>query len=402
MGQKVNLIEALGTLVRHRRTIALCTVGALLISAAVSLLLPAWYKARATILPPESAGSQLDIVGIMRYAGYQPGLIPSVTSPSEVYAAILKSTRVKLAVIDSLDLEAVYGESDPEELLAELGEHTWLSTTGEGIVVVECEDKQPRRAKRMVDSYVRELDRFNTYSRVTSARAVRRFIETRISQVEDELDRAETQLKAFKDSTGAVLISEQSRVSIETAAELYGMIAELEVRKERLSRFATGRSPEIIDIESQIAALERKLEQMGYRETGAPVGEEETILFPRFSDAADLELSLARLMRDVEVKRAVFAVLSEQYEQARIQELKDMPTLQVLDWGREPTIRSRPRRKVIVGISTVCALLLSGAAVFVRERARRGEYSRERETLVFIKKSLAEDVDAVKNLFAGG
>jgi hypothetical protein len=154
----------------------------------------------------------------------------------------------------------------------------------------------------------------------------------------------------------------------------------------------------MIDIGRQIAALERKLEHMGYRGAGTEDADE-TTLFPRFSDAPEVELSLARLMRDVEIKRAVYGVLSEQYEQARIQEMKDTPTLQVLDWGRVPTARSRPRRKVIVLITAVSAFFLSSMLAVIRQRARRGEYSREREAIADIKKSLAEDLQDVKRLF---
>lgn len=392
------MLDMLRVLVVNRRFIAVCTAGAAVVSVVVSLVLPQWYKSRATVLPPESAASQLDVVGMMRYAGYQPGLIPTLTSPSEVYAAILGSVRVRIAVIDSLDLAEVYNEHSTEKLLEEVDKHTWISMTPEGIVVVECEDREPTRAKRLVDAYVEELDGFNRFSRVTTARAVRQFIEARIGQVIDELDRAESDLKAFKDSTGVVLISEQAQASISTASEIFARIAELEVARERVSQFATEKSPEMIDIGRQIAALERKLESMGFRGAGTEDADE-TTLFPRFSEAPEVELSLARLMRDVEIKRAVYGVLSEQYEQARIQEMKDMPTIQVLDWGRVPTERSRPRRKVIVLITAVSAFFLSSLLAVIRQRARRGEYSRGREAIADIKKGIAEDLHDVKRLF---
>ncbi len=400
MEQRVNMTDVLKTLVAGRRFIALCSGIAVAVAVIVSLLLPQWYKSRATVLPPESAASQLDVIGMMQFAGYQPGLIPTLSSPSEVYAAILGSVRIRRAVIDSLDLGEVYDERGLEKLLGEIGKHTWISVTGEGIVVVECEDKKPERAKLMVDTYVNELDRFNRFSKVTSAKAVRQFIEVRIEQVVDELDAAESRLRVFKDSTGAVLISEQARVSIETAADIFAMIAELEVQRERLKFFATEKSPEIIDVNRQIAALERKLAEMGYRASTSPV-RHETTLFPRASDAPGLELDLARLMRDVEVKQAVYAVLSEQYEQARIQETKDTPTVQVLDWGHVPTVRYRPKRKVIVLVTAVAALLVSSMAAVVRRRIGRGEYSRERAALADIRSSLAEDVEDAKKLLRG-
>ena len=397
----MNMLDCLRTLVANRRFIAVCTVGALLVSVAVSLLLPKWYKARASVMPPESMTSQLDVVGMMSYMGFQPAMLPGMTSPSEVFAAILGSVRVKQAIIDSLDLDIVYKEDSPEKILKEFNKHKWITVSPEGLIVVECEDKQPERARRMVNLFVRELDRFNRFSQATSAKAVRRFIENRILEITEELNAAEKDLETFKDSTGAVILTEQARVSIETAAELFGRIAGLEVSRERVSQFATDRSPEVIDIDRQVAALERKLGQMGY--TRVEHSEDhDSMLFPSFSQAPALEMQLARLTRDVEVKRAVYAVLSEQYEQARIQELKDTPTVQVLDWGWTPTIKWRPKRKIIVGLSTVSALILSCVIVMLREGARGGKYRRERETLSEIGQSFSSDVDDIKKFLKGG
>lgn len=400
MEQRVNMFEIIRILIAERRFIVLCTAATLVVSVAISLVLPRWYKSRASVLPPDSATSQMDLVGMMQYAGFQPGMLPTIASPSDVYAKILGSVRVRRAVIDSLGLAGVYDQNSIEDLLEELGKHTWIDVSPEGLVIVECEDRHPERAKQMVDAYVNELDRFNRFTRVSTARGVRQFIETRLQEVEKELNVAEAGLRAFKDSTGAVLISEQARVSIETAAELFAKIAELEVQRERMRPYATEMSPEIVDIDLQIQALERKLEEMGYRRSAADDGHD-SLLFPRFSDTPGLELNLERLMRDVEVKRAIYGVLVEQYEQARIQELRDTPTVQVLDWGLVPVGKWRPKRTVIVLTSTISALLLSLVIAVVRHRAGRGEYRHEREALGEIRKSLAVDVKDAKKLIRG-
>jgi uncharacterized protein involved in exopolysaccharide biosynthesis len=164
------------------------------------------------------------------------------------------------------------------------------------------------------------------------------------------------------------MISEQTAASIATAAELYGRIAALEVSLERMRQYATEKSPEIIDLQTQIRTLKRKLAEMGYIDSD--VGEEnESRLFPKFSSAPELEQQLTIHMRDVEIQRSVNAVLREQYEQAKIQEMKDTPTLQVLDWAHPPLIHSRPKRVPVVVVSAALALLLSSIWVFYRGKS---------------------------------
>jgi capsule polysaccharide export protein KpsE/RkpR len=133
--------------------------------------------------------------------------------------------------------------------------------------------------------------------------------------------------------------------------------------------FATDKSPEVIDLKLQMRTLRGKLAEMGYAPSG-PKGGQGSTLFPSFDAAPGLEKQLADLTTDVEIKRTVYVVLSEQYEQARIEELKTSSTLQVLDWARPPDVRSKPKRKVIVSMSTVAALLIASALVLHRARRR--------------------------------
>jgi tyrosine-protein kinase Etk/Wzc len=371
MEDSVSLTRLVYSLFRNRRVIVVSTLGAVLVSAAISLVLPKWYKAGVSILPPESTTGQADIAGMMRFAGYQPAMIPTVTSPSEIYAAILTSNRVTNAVIDSLDLMAAYGAANRNDAISAVRRHRHVTVTMQGLVEVYYEDRDRARSADVANAFVRELDTFNREVQVTSARRVREFIENRIRQTAAELEVAETELKEFKETTGAVLISEQTRASIETGAGIYGRIAELEVALERLGQFATDRSPEVVDIRSQIRALERKLAEMGYMRSDES-SQSDTRLFPRFDNAPGLEKRLAELLREVEIKRSVYAVLNEQYEAAKIQEMRDTPTLQVLDWAHPPLVRSRPRRKAIVAVSGVFAFLLSSFVVLAGEKRHVG------------------------------
>jgi tyrosine-protein kinase Etk/Wzc len=283
--------------------------------------------------------------------------------------AILRSDRVTSAVIDSMDLAAVYGGGSRNKVIQRVTKRLNVAVTEQGLVEVEYEDRDRERSARVANMFVGELDRFNRETSVTDARRVREFVEIRMAQAEEELNAAENHLKQFKETTGAVFISEQAEASIKTAADIFGQIAELEVSMERMRQFATERSPEVVDIKTQIRVLQRKLAEMGYMNS-APGDTSESMLFPRFSSAPELERRLAELMREVEIKRAVFRVLSEQYEEAKIQEMKDTSTLQVLDWARPPLVRSKPQRKVIVVVSTALAFLCSSFVVFYRERVR--------------------------------
>jgi len=89
--------------------------------------------------------------------------------------------------------------------------------------------------------------------------------------------------------------------------------------------------------------------------------------FPSFDKLPEMALDMARLMRRVKTEEAIYRLLREEYEKARIEEARDTPTVQVLDVAKVPEIRSRPKRAMIVvfggvaglGWSTLFALFLS-------------------------------------------
>ncbi|MFC2075719.1 Wzz/FepE/Etk N-terminal domain-containing protein [candidate division KSB1 bacterium] len=80
----------------------------------------------------------------------------------------------------------------------------------------------------------------------------------------------------------------------------------------------------------------------------------------------DLNLQLGRLTRQVELKNQLFITLSNQYEIARIEAKKDIPIIQILDYGVPPSKKSSPNRKLIVlAIFFVSTLLVFLCLVIV-------------------------------------
>lgn len=80
-----------------------------------------------------------------------------------------------------------------------------------------------------------------------------------------------------------------------------------------------------------------------------------------------LGLQYTRLMRDLKTQEAIFEQLTKQFEVAKLTEAKDSSTLQVLDDAVVPVKKSKPKRSLIVILSTVSAFLVSVFAAFVME-----------------------------------
>jgi len=69
----------------------------------------------------------------------------------------------------------------------------------------------------------------------------------------------------------------------------------------------------------------------------------------------------------VKIKEMLFELLSREYELAKIEEAKSMPTIQVLDKAVVPEKKCKPKRALMAVLAGVTALFFSTFAAFVRE-----------------------------------
>jgi len=77
------------------------------------------------------------------------------------------------------------------------------------------------------------------------------------------------------------------------------------------------------------------------------------------------------LSRDAKIKEMLFELLTREYEIAKIEEAKSMPTIQVLDAAVVPERKSGPKRSQMVLLSGITSMFVSIFVVFVREHFAR-------------------------------
>jgi uncharacterized protein involved in exopolysaccharide biosynthesis len=88
----------------------------------------------------------------------------------------------------------------------------------------------------------------------------------------------------------------------------------------------------------------------------------------RVSDSPRLLLEQERLTRDVQINATVYTELKRQYEIVKIEEIKNIPIINVMDAGMASAHKERPKRRLIVLVSFVLSLIGSAGFVFIRQR----------------------------------
>jgi uncharacterized protein involved in exopolysaccharide biosynthesis len=373
--EKINLYSYLSIIVGYRRFILLNFLGVCVAVAILSLFLPSWYSANTTILPPQREKLGLGLVSSLAGGISEFGTsmsLPLMVSPSDVIAAILKSRSVALAVIEKEDLMKTYHTKTKEDALRELFSHTEVKVTPEGLISLSFEDKDRVKAAGVANRFVEELDRVNRETNTSQAKNARIFIEERLVQTKKDLAKAEEDLRKFQEENKAVSLDAQMKASIEGAADLKAQMVAAEIELNLLSKNMSPSHPQILGLKSRINELKRQLDIW---ELGNPKeeSEEKKILDVPFSEVPTLSLELARLVRKVRIQSSVFELLTNQYEQYKIQETRDTPTIQVLDKAFPPERRSKPKRTFLVGLAGVLSLVSSVVFVFGLEYFKKSK-----------------------------
>ena len=207
----------------------------------------------------------------------------------------------------------------------------------------------------MGNYFIERLDAVNKGLKTERASFHRLFIEKRYQQNMVDLQNAEEDFKMFQEEHKMISLPEQTNAAIQAAATIKAQQLASEVQLGVLSKTLNPNHPDVIRLNNEILGLRMKLREM---DIGYNIADQNK-LFPVFSQVPELGVQLMRLTREVEIQNTLFTFLTQQYEDAKIQEAKNTPTVQVLDMGKIPEIKYKPARVRIVIIGFAFSLVFS-------------------------------------------
>jgi len=332
----------------YRRPIAMFTFVATVLTAVVAFTMPSWFQSSASLLPPSEEDSSFGIARLLKGVAV-PGIkIPTQATPADVFIAVLQSRRIGEDVINRFGLKKEYKLKLTQDALKELKSHTKFKLTDAGTIDMQVEDKDPKRAAAILQTYIDLLDRFNREVRTTKGRRTRMFVESRLLETQTELAKSEQKLADYQATHKAAVITPELSTATESAARVYAQRMALEVRLNIIRSYSRPgeSSSEAQQIEDQLAQLDQQLRTL-----------------------PELGLELSRLVRDVKKWEQIYILLTAQYEEARIDEARDVVTVDVLDQPALAEKKIKPHRGVMIAVGFLLSLGIGLAyAVFKEEK----------------------------------
>ncbi|NQV19054.1 MAG: hypothetical protein HQ534_10980 [Armatimonadetes bacterium] len=357
--KEINLIDLWNILWSRRKLIIIVVMIVSLIAAGISFLLPKVYKATAVIMPPESSTTSFSGIGA-GLSAFGLGNILGGDSNQMRILAILKSKNILVALDEKYDFQSKYNTKFKFQTYKKLKSNLRTEVGEEEQIIISFFDTEQDIVAEIVNYVVHCLDSLNITFSTSKAKNNRIFIEKRIASVKDSLFYLENELSVYMEEKGIISITDQLSAAVEKAAELQAKITtkeiELEIKKDN---FSINR-PEIEILEKELNLLKDKFTTF--------FTSEHNELFINFDDVPNLQMELLQLKRRAEYYKLMLEYLTPQYEQAKIEEVKDIPTIQVLDKAKRPEWKSKPKRAKFVLIFFVISLIISSYVALLTKK----------------------------------
>jgi uncharacterized protein involved in exopolysaccharide biosynthesis len=371
---EINLIDLIYPVYKRWKFLVIFCFLVVLATAALTWRSPKVYEARAVILPETSAissGSELKAVFMEQFG--IAGIGDSTGTPSEIFEAIIKSSELARKVLERYDYFSIAGvkKSDEESVVKSFADNIEVSKDRSAPTLsVSLQDNDPVSAADLVNSYIIALDAYNRDNTVTSARRLRIYIEERLNASNQELEQAQQELREFQEENRAISISKQADATLEVLSEMEAQRVNLEVEMAAKESFYKGPHMEIEQLKAQMEALQKNIDQLTYStESEVPIelDKGKVEFYIPLKKIPALNFDESRLLLKVKAKTGVVTMLTTQLEQAKLDETKDMPTINVLEWAVPPEFPIKPKLKLNIVLSLVVSFFLGIFLIFLKE-----------------------------------
>jgi uncharacterized protein involved in exopolysaccharide biosynthesis len=375
--------DALYHLWLQRRQIFRWVVLGFVLSLVVAWRYPK-YESTAQIMPPDSSGSGL--ASLLPALSKSPGLIGMASdmmgmkSTSAVFARVLESRTVQDHLIERFDLRKVYSQRYWEDARKKLTKRTTIAEDKKsGVIAISVQDHDAALATELANAYVEELGSVLAKVSTSAARRERIFIEQRLADENNNLQEAERQFSQFASSNMALDVPEQTKVEVEAAARLQGELIASKAQLEGLKQTYTEENIRVKSVQAHVNELQRELAKINSGR--ASTVQDATSPYPSVKALPILGVKWADLYRQTKIRETVVELLTQQYEMARIQEAKEIPSVKVLDPASTPE-RREPSWKLVILLGTLLSALLACLGYVIKNWWDRWDQDDPRRILI--------------------
>lgn len=362
---KFHPLDVILSLLRYKRWLVICPlIAAVIAFAFVSTQLPR-YSAMARLLPPKTkpnTATMLSQTGSLAGAGVG-GVLEGQKPVVDMYLAILQSRAAAEFMDSNFDLRKRWGVSSIESVYGRLSSMSKIAPSPNGIINIEVEDSDPVWAARLANGYADALQYITQGLAVNEASKRRVFYEQQMNVSLQQLTVAEMSLRKIQQETGVLNLDPQIQMAIQESNRLRTAIASKETELASMEAFATERNADYLRLQHEIDALKNQLEQWR-----RPVKASDDVALQASEGLLpEISMEYVKHVREVKNLELVYELFLKELQLARIDQVKDATTVELLDKAIPPSTPSYPKKKRTIAIASLIGFLIAMVSILIYE-----------------------------------
>lgn len=382
--KRINILDYFVLLVKWKKFLLAIVIPIMIVSyLSIYFFIQEQFDSSALIIPTEdsSLGGLASLIG--SFDSSLPFSIGSNSNPEmKMFNTIIYSRTNLEKVIEKFDLLKIY-ELTPdivdykEIALKKLANSIKAEETEYGAYELKVRASSPELSAKITNYIVSLLNEKFIELKTEKSRNNRVFFQERVWEINLNLKQAEDTLMLFQKKTGILEPEEQFKGIFNTYSELETDLIAKQIEKSILEKIHDGDSPQLETITLEVDEFENRLRKL--KVDGTTNG-----LIPSLNNLPEKATDYYRLYREVEINSKILEFILPLYEQAKIEEKKNTPILQVIDKAVPPAKKSYPPRVLLTLLVTFSSFFI----VFVFILIKENDNLKKSEKIKFIKENL--------------
>jgi capsule polysaccharide export protein KpsE/RkpR len=268
---------------------------------------------------------------------------------TDLYITLIYSRNTLEDLIKKFNLLDDYKLESIEEATKTLRGKIFAEENDENAFEITVRAKSRQKAADMVNYLLDYLNNKVIEFNVNKSRNNRKFIEQRYYDILHKLASAEDSLQEYQEESGMFEAKEQLKLILGAYSELETDVLNKEIEYLFLNEILPEDSPQLEQIKKQFYLYKNQLEEIKNK------GKDDSFFLP-YNSLPKKSKNYLRHVRDVEVYNTFLEFIIPLYEQAKFEEQKNIPILQVIDRGYIPEKKSYPPRLLYSATATIVVI----------------------------------------------
>jgi len=387
--KQVDILDVLLILAKHKKFIFWTTLIVSIAAVVYSLVTPEIWSSTAVILPYQNEASSLPFSSIL--GGIGSTFLSGVQEGSVELMTIMHSRNFSESIIKKFNLIEYFEIEEPDSLrakdlaLASLLEIVSIYLNDEsGTISINVRTYDKELSSRIANYYVEHVDFVNREIRVNKSRNNREFLEKRVHDIEMKNDSLLIKLNNFQSINNVIHIEEQTKAAIQSYTELVSEKTKIEIQFDFHKLNANDNSQITKDLRKQIDIIEKKI---------LAIEQDNDLLNPEYllslDKISELSVEYAKIEMQIKILGKIYEFIVPEYEAARIEEIRNLPAIEVIDKARPSGFRTSPKRARICVIAFLIGFSFSSLLVIIKSSLTENQIKKLDQTvsLIFRKQS---------------